>query len=131
MKLLNNFQMVNEPYECVMLLEEINNVIDTLSKLTDGQYYLDYIFNSSTTMQEHLKEIGIDEDYFIDTLTRFEKLRAVVFGDNIDWHGLVEYELRFIAAREREDNKNKEVYIRQLEHKLGERRGVADNAGKD
>lgn len=115
---MNNFMMVNDPYECVVLLKEINNLIDTLSKLTDSEYYLKNIFNSSTTMDEHLKEIGIDEDYLMETLDKFEKLRAAVFGDNIDWHGLVEYELRFIAAREREENKQNEKIIRKLEYEL-------------
>lgn len=117
---MNNFSMVNEPYECVMLLENINELISTLSRLTDERYYMDYIFNRSNITEEHLKDIGITEEYISDTLFKFEKLRIALFGDCIDWRGLVVHELRVVAEKEREDNKQKEDYIRKLEYKLGQ-----------
>lgn len=115
---MNNFSMVNEPFECVMLLERINELINTLSQLTDEGYYMDYIFNRGTITEELLKEIGITEDYINNTLDKFEKLRIALFGDCIDWKGLVEYELKMIATEERERNRWQEKYIRQLECKL-------------
>lgn len=115
---MNNFAMVNEPYECVMLLERMNDLINTLSQLTDERYYMDYIFNRGTLTEELLDEIGITEEYISNTLDKFEKLRIALFGDCIDWEGLVDYELKMIATKERETNRQNEQYIRQLECKI-------------
>lgn len=115
---MRNFSEVNEPYECVMLLERINRMISTLYELSDTEYYLDYIFNSSTITQEHLGEIGISEDFFTQTAKKIEKLRSALYGECIDWQDLVEYELRLIATSERELNKQNEDYIRKLEYKV-------------
>ena len=111
---------VNEPYEVLALLDEMNNLISTLSKLTDTKYYMDYIFNSWTGTQEMIKEIGVDHDYLLDTLTKFEKLRIVLFGDCVDWQGEVYKNMRYVAKEEREANKDNQNYIRKLEYQLRE-----------
>ena len=115
---MKNFNQVNEPYECVMLLEKINRIITTLYELSDTRYYLDYIFNQSIIIQEQLREKGFNEDYFSELAYKFEELRSIAYGECIDWQGLVEYELRLIAASERETNKQNEDYIRKLEYKI-------------
>jgi hypothetical protein len=120
---MKNFQLVNEPYECVMLLERMNNLISTLSQLTDEGYYMDYIFNRGTLTEELLKDIGITEEYISNTLDKFEKLRIALFGDCIDWEGLVQQELRAVAKSEREQNKWNDDYIRKLEYKIKQLEG--------
>ena len=115
---MRNFNNVNEPYECVMLLDRLNLVITTLYQLSDTGYHLDYIFNSRTTVMEQLKEKGIDESYFTGVAEKLEYLRSIVYGDCIDWQGLVDYEFRLIATSEREENKILTKQIRKLEYDL-------------
>lgn len=117
---------VNEPYEVIALLDEINNLITTLSKLTDTQYYTDYIFNAWTGTGELIKGIGIDNNYLVETLEKFEKLRIVLFGDCIDWSKLAQEEMRNVARAESKANKNNEEYIRKLQYQLREQQKKGD-----
>ncbi len=121
-----DFKNINEPYEVIALLDELNNLISTLAKLTDTKYYMDYIFNSWAGTQELIKEIGVDYNYLSETLNKFEKLRIVLFGDSIDWRGLVQSEMRNVVEKEREQNKWNEDYIRKLEYQLRELKKKGD-----
>lgn len=112
-----HFEMVNEHYECVILLEKINGLISTLSRLTDD-YYLDYIFNRGSLVDELIKDIGITEEYIQETLTNFEKLRIAIYGDVVDWDEFARGELLAAAKKEREHNKFQEEQIRKLEYKI-------------
>lgn len=115
---MRNFADVEEPYECVMLLDKMNLLIDTLWQLSDSRYYLEYIFNRGSIVEEYLKKNGFDDEYFATLAGKFEELRSVSFGDCIDWQGLVDYEFRIVATSERIQNKQNEEEIRKLEYKI-------------
>lgn len=78
---------VNEPTECVMLLKRLNQMIDTLYKLSDD-YYRDYIFNQSTTILNELEKNGFNEDYFMNLAYRMEKLRGILYREALDYDAL-------------------------------------------
>ena len=101
----SHFNEVNDIYQCVELLEEVNNLIHTLFKLSDTQYYLDYIFNSSTDRTKALAEMGVDSDYLSDLAGKFEAIRSIVFGESVDWEGLVRDELKEIAKSQHDELK--------------------------
>lgn len=107
---------INEPYECVMLLDDINKVIDTLYALQDEGYYMDYIFNRGALTEDLLNDIGITEQYIQETTDKFEKLRIALYGDCIDWKNLVQHELRTVAMHERKQNRINQDRIMKLEY---------------
>jgi uncharacterized protein YjiS (DUF1127 family) len=105
-----------------MLLEKLNELISTLSYLSDKKY-MDYILNAGALTDELLKDVGITEEYLNNTLDKFEKLRIALFGDCIDWQGLVQQELRAVAKSERARNKQNEDYIRKLQYEIRQLEG--------
>jgi hypothetical protein len=116
---MNNFSVVNEPNKCVMLLDRLNNVITTLYQLSEVDHYLDYIFNQSSTISELLEREGFTEDYFDELAERFEYLRSIVFGDQIDWHGLVNYEAKLLLDVNRKEIADLEDEVMKLRREVG------------
>jgi len=115
---LGNFNNVNEPFECVMLLDKLNLAIDTFYKLSDARYYTDYIFNQSTIVLDALKDNGLTEEFFTETAYKMERLRSLLFGEHIDWQGLVEYEMRSIATSEYNEKRQLEDRVKKLEYEI-------------
>ena len=116
---------VNDKFKCVALLQDLNDTINTLYKLSDTAHYLDYIFNSSTITNDKLKEEGFDEDYFLQIAYKFEYLRSIIFGDTFDWNELfdrlylelLDYEHRWHMTEESYNRKllhNEKIYMDKL-----------------
>lgn len=112
-----NYQMVNEPFEVAQLLADLNTTISTLWQMSDDDYYLDYIFNAGSAQNEMVKELGIDENWFEETAEKLEKLRVVLFGNNLNWDNLARDFMRCAAWATREENLRLEDYNKQLERK--------------
>ena len=79
-----------EPLECVAMLKALNDMITTLYELSDGRYYLDYIWNAGSWLNKKLEENGFQENYFIQLAEKMETLRAILMGDALDYHELYE-----------------------------------------
>ena len=79
---------VNEPLECIEMLRRLNLVITTLSELSDYNYYLDHIWNAGTFIRENLTKNGFTEDYFMEVEDKLRLLRALLFGDALDFEEL-------------------------------------------
>ena len=109
----NHFENVNDEYECLELLEKINGLINTLFKLSDTNYYLDYIFNGSGG-EDALALIGVDSDYFSSLASKFEQIRTIVYGESIDWNGLVRDELKEVAKSQHNQLKENDKFIKNL-----------------
>lgn len=82
--LSNDLQNVNDPLECVLLLGRLNEAIDTLCALQD-EYYTNYIWNSSTRVDDALKKEGFNEELFYDMECKLSKLREILMGDSMNW----------------------------------------------
>lgn len=78
---------VNSPAEVVMILKRLNQLIETLYKLSDD-YYTDYIFNASRPLLDKLSQEGFNEEYFMNLANRFETLRSLLFGEAINFDNL-------------------------------------------
>lgn len=120
---MNNFSAVNEPNKCVLMLDRVNNLITTLYQLSDSNHYLDYIFNQSSTILELLEREGFTEDYFDELAERFEHLRSIIYGDQIDWYGLVNYEAKLLLDVNRKEIESLEEKVRDLEYRLKKEAG--------
>lgn len=120
----HNLEITNEPYECIMLLDSINKAIRAMSLLGD-ESYVSYIFNQGTTVEAQLKELGITSDCFDEMQTKLETMRSLMYGDNLDWDGLVQYELRNVAAHEHSQVEWLQDALRKAEYKLKEKEGKA------
>ena len=70
------------------MLIRLNIVITTLSELSDYNYYLDYIWNTGTFLRENLEKNGFTEDYFMEVEDKLRLLRALLFGDSLDFEEL-------------------------------------------
>lgn len=90
---------VNEPAECVVLLKRLNQMIDTLWKLSDD-YYTSYIFGHSTVIDEELEKNGFDEDYFMKLAHRMEKLRGILYREAFDYDNLCQLMQDEVMANE-------------------------------
>lgn len=88
-KMCTVFGDVEDPVECLLLLQSLTDLIHTLYSLSDSDYYLDYIWGSSTTLEEELRNEGFTSDYFDKLVQRFEKLRAILFGNSIDYDEMI------------------------------------------
>ena len=117
-----NYQMVNEPFEVAQLLADLNTTISTLWQMSDDDYYLNYIFNAGSTQNEMIKELGIDENWFTETAEKLDKLRVVLFGNNLDWDNLARDFMQCAAWATREENLRLEEYNRRLQ-----RESASDN----
>lgn len=90
---------VNEPAECVVLLKRLNQMIDTLWKLSDD-YYTSYIFGHSTVIDEELEKNGFDEDYFEKLAIIMEKLRGILYREAFDYDNLCQLMQDEVMANE-------------------------------
>ena len=79
---------VNEPLECIEMLRKLNLAITTLSELSDCNYYLEHIWNGGTFLRENLEKNGFTEDYFMEVEDKLRLLRALLFGDSLDFEEL-------------------------------------------
>jgi len=82
-----HMNMVNDKYECALLLKKLNDMIETLSELQDD-YYTDYIFNANADQKERLENEGFTEEWFLEIEDRFTRLRSILYGDTISWKKL-------------------------------------------
>lgn len=120
--LLSNYS-VNEPFEVALLLQDLNHLINTLSKLSDSDYYLDYIFNGGTAINEGVQALGITEDYLMGLEDKFSKLRSLLYGDRLDWDEVGIALMQNAAYSLNEDNKRLEDWNRKLEHTAKSKEG--------
>ena len=118
-QLLRQWQ-VNEPFEVADLLQRLNETISTFCMLSDTNYYLDYIFNAGTAINEGVEKLGITEEWLSDIAEKLKALRSLLYGDCINWNEMSVTLMRNAAYATREDNRRLEDRNRTLKYKLGE-----------
>lgn len=93
-----HFKNVYDLEECAVLLDEINNIINTLFKLSDTEYYFDKILAGDIMpgADEVLSKMGVDSEYFTNLAFEFQTIRAAVFGQCVDWDSIAKEELKQI-----------------------------------
>lgn len=116
----------NEPVECVALLNAFNEMIDTLYSLSDGNYYLNYIWNGSSILSDELKAQGYDEDYFLKIANRMEKLRTILLGDALNYRELYEQMYHELLGHEAYWNKWHEEMLERKDRELEKLRKEKD-----
>lgn len=79
---------VNDPTECVILLKKINDAVHTLYTLSDTDYYLDNIWNAGTDTTKQLADVGITEEWLMETAEKLEQIRTILFGTSLDFDEL-------------------------------------------
>ena len=109
---------INEPFEVAELLNDLNHMIKTLYKLSDTGYYLDYIFNAGTSINEDVKRLGMTDEWLMELADKFEALRSVLYGNSVDWDNVSILLMRNAAYSTREDNLRLEDRNRTLEAEL-------------
>jgi hypothetical protein len=93
-------------------------MIKTLYKLSDTGYYLDYIFNAGTSINEDVKRLGMTDEWLMELADKFEALRSVLYGNSVDWDNVSILLMRNAAYTTREDNLRLEDRNRTLEAEL-------------
>ena len=111
---------VNEPFEVADLLNHMNHLINTLYRMSDSDYYFDYIFNAGMAINKGVAELGITEEWLMELADKFEKLRSLLYGDCIDWNEMSITLMRNAAYSLREDNNRLEDRNKSLEYKQRE-----------
>lgn len=70
----------NDTYGLYETMHSLNEIIDALWKLSDTDYYLNYVFNGYSDSVEMIKKI-LSADEIDELASKFESIRAIVLSE--------------------------------------------------
>jgi hypothetical protein len=91
MGMLKGNMEINDFDDCLEVIKTLTTVIDGLYDLVGGPLTTDP-FNSSTTIDDALKRLGIPEGFFCNTAEKMELFRSILVGDCLNWQKLIQEE---------------------------------------